>query len=108
LPTNRITATKERVCQTKIIIGFFKCKVFENVTVKLHLLIFHILSVLNIFSFSIIHYTTVVYCDVWPESRNLCICWAEFRGAHSHGNAKYTVTLGFDGAIGDISVVATF
>jgi hypothetical protein len=48
------------------------------------------------------------YCDMWPESHNLCICWAELRGARSHGNLKYTVTLGFDGAVGDICMVTTF
>jgi hypothetical protein len=37
-----------------------------------------------------------------------CICWAGLRGARSRGNARHTATLGFDGAIGDISMVTTF
>jgi hypothetical protein len=41
------------------------------------------------------------YCDVRLESWNLRIRWAELRKAHSHGNTKYIVTMGFDGAFGD-------
>jgi hypothetical protein len=42
------------------------------------------------------------------ESWNLCIRWAELHKAPSHGNTKYTVNMGFDGAFGDISMVMTF
>jgi hypothetical protein len=41
------------------------------------------------------------YCDVRLESWNL-------REACSHGNTKYIVTTGFDGAFGGISMVTTF
>jgi hypothetical protein len=49
-----------------------------------------------------------MYCDVRLKSWNLRIRWAELREAPSRGNTKYTVTLGFDGAFGDISRVKTF
>jgi hypothetical protein len=39
---------------------------------------------------------------------NLRIRWAELREARSHGNIKYTVSMGFDGTFGDISMVTTF
>jgi hypothetical protein len=52
--------------------------------------------------------TFYIYCDVQLDSWNLCIHWAELRKAHSHGNTKYTVIMGFDGAFGDISMVMTF
>jgi hypothetical protein len=42
------------------------------------------------------------------ESWNMCIRWAELREARSRGNTKATVTLGFDGAFGDIFMVTTF
>jgi hypothetical protein len=41
------------------------------------------------------------------ESWNLRICWAKLREAHSHGNTKYTITMGFDGTFGD-TMVMTF
>jgi hypothetical protein len=47
-------------------------------------------------------------CDVQLESWNLRIRRAELREARSHGNTKYTVSLGFDGAFGGISMVMTF
>jgi hypothetical protein len=45
---------------------------------------------------------------VQPENWNLRIQQAELREARSGGNTKYTVTLGSDGAFGDISKVTTF
>jgi hypothetical protein len=42
------------------------------------------------------------------ESRNLRIHRAELCEDRSHGNTKYTVTMGFDGAFGGISMVMTF
>jgi hypothetical protein len=45
---------------------------------------------------------------VWLESWNLRIRWAELREARSRGNTKDTVTLGFELAFGDISMVTTF
>jgi hypothetical protein len=45
---------------------------------------------------------------VWLESWNLCIRREELREAFSHGNTKYAVTVGFNGAFGDISMVMTF
>jgi hypothetical protein len=48
------------------------------------------------------------YCDVRLESWNLRICWVELREARSRGNTKDTVTLGFDRAFGDISMVTMF
>jgi hypothetical protein len=47
-------------------------------------------------------------CDVRLESWNLRIRWAGLREARSLGNTKYTVSLGFDGAFGYISMVTTF
>jgi hypothetical protein len=49
-----------------------------------------------------------IHCDVRLENWNLLICWAELGEARSHGNTKYTVTVDFDGAFGDISMVTTF
>jgi hypothetical protein len=48
------------------------------------------------------------YCDVRLESRNLRVRRAELHQSRAHGNTKYTVTMGFDGAFGDISIVTTF
>jgi hypothetical protein len=42
-----------------------------------------------------------------PESCNLLIYWAGLRGTRSRGNTKWTVTLGFNGAIEDMSMVTT-
>jgi hypothetical protein len=42
------------------------------------------------------------------ESWKLCIRWVELREARSRGNTKDTVTLGFEGAFGDISIAMTF
>jgi hypothetical protein len=46
-------------------------------------------------------------CDMRPESCNLCICWAALPRARSSSSTRYTVTLDFDEAIGDISMVTT-
>jgi dihydroorotase len=48
------------------------------------------------------------YCDMRLESWNLRIHQAELRKAPSHGNTKHTITLGSDGAFGDISMVTMF
>jgi hypothetical protein len=45
---------------------------------------------------------TVMFCDVRIESWNLHIRQGELREACSHGNTNYIVTLGSDGAFGDI------
>jgi hypothetical protein len=52
--------------------------------------------------------TDVSYCDMRPESWNLHIHWEELHEARSCSNIKYTITLGSDGAFGDISMVMTF
>jgi hypothetical protein len=48
------------------------------------------------------------HCDVRLERCNLRIRWVELREARSHGNTKYTVTLSFVGAFGDVFMVMTF
>jgi hypothetical protein len=48
-----------------------------------------------------------LYCDMWPKSCNLPICWAGLHGARYHGNTKCPVPLGFDGTFEDISMVMT-
>jgi hypothetical protein len=35
-----------------------------------------------------ITYLMYEYCDMTPESRNMTICWATLRSAHSSGNAE--------------------
>jgi hypothetical protein len=45
---------------------------------------------------------------VWLESWNLRINWVELCETRSRGNTKDTITLGFDGAFGDISMVTMF
>jgi hypothetical protein len=42
------------------------------------------------------------------ESWNLHIRRADLREARSHGNTKYAVIMGFDGAFGGISMITTF